>query len=166
MKTINWKAIAEFGGAAAIVASLVFVGLQLRQEQRVASVEAGFNLTESYYEQRNGRIENTAIWVKGNAGVDDLSPAETAIYEALIQKEWAHAYWTSNALQQLGSENNVGVHDFAGFLHKNPGARRTWKALMANEQHYREKLIPEPTGVDMMNIVLADLQKLDQVDSQ
>ena len=163
MKSISWKAIAEFGGAAAIVASLIFVGLQLRQEQRVASIEAGFNLTESYYEQRNGTIENAAIWVNGNAGVDDLNPAEAAIYEALIRKEWAHAYWTSYAMRQLGDENNVGVHDFAGFLHGNPGARRTWKALMVIEQNYREKLIPEPTGVEMMNIVLADLEKLDQI---
>ena len=163
MKSISWKAIAELVGATAIVASLIFVGLQLRQEQRVASVEAGFNITESYYEQLNGTIENAAIWVKGNAGVDDLSPAEAFIYEALIRKEWAHAYWTSYAMQQLGNGNNVGAHDFAGFLHANPGARRTWEARMAIEQGYREELVPEPTGVDMMNIVLADLEKLDQI---
>jgi hypothetical protein len=58
----------------------------------------------------------------------------------------------------------VGVHDFAGFLHRNPGAKRTWKALMAIEQDYREKLISEPIGVDMVKIVLADLEKLDQID--
>jgi hypothetical protein len=165
LKSISWKAIAELVGATAIIASLVFVGLQLQQEQRVASVEASFNLTESYYEQGNGRIENAAIWVKGNAGVNDLSPTEAAIYVALIQKEWAHAYWTSYAMQKLGSEQNVGVHDFAGFLHRNVGARLTWEALMAIEQNYREKLIPEPTGVGMMKIVLADLEKLDQLDS-
>ena len=162
MKSISWKVIAEFVGATAIVASLVFVGLQLRQEQRFASVEAGFNLVESYYEQRNGTIENAAIWVKGNAGVNDLSPVEAAIYDALIERAWASAYWTSYTMQQLGNENNVGAHDFAGFIHRNPGARRTWKALMAIEQDYREKLIPEPTGVDMMKIVLSDLEKLDQ----
>jgi hypothetical protein len=119
---------------------------------------------ESYYEQRNGIIENAAIWVKGNAGINDLSPVEAAIYDALIQKAWAHAYWTSYTAQQRGSENNVDVHDFAGFLHRNPGARRAWLALMAIEQDYREKLIPEPVGVDMMKIVLSDLEKLDQLD--
>ena len=163
MKSISWKVVAELIGATAIVASLVFVGLQLRQEQRVASVEAGFNITESYYEQLNGAIDNPAIWVKGNAGVEDLSLAEAATYEALIRKEWAHAYWTSYAMQQLGNRYNVGAHDFAGFLHRNPGARRTWEALMAIEQGYREKLISDPVGVDMMKIVLADLEKLDQM---
>jgi hypothetical protein len=35
---------------------------------------------------------------------------------------------------------------------------------MTTEQDYREKLIPEPVGVEFMNIVLADLEKLDQMD--
>ena len=36
MKTGNWKDSAELVGIAAIVASLIFVGIQLRQEQRIA----------------------------------------------------------------------------------------------------------------------------------
>ncbi len=67
MKSISWKAVEEFLGATAIVASLIFVGLQLRQEQRVASIEAGFNLVESFYEQRNVTIENASVWANGNA---------------------------------------------------------------------------------------------------
>lgn len=102
--------------------------------------------------------------MKGNAGVDELSPAETAIYDALIRKRFAHAFWSSYAAQQLGDTRDAGVHDFAAFLHKNPGARRTWNAWMTIEQDYREKLIPEPVGVEYMNIVLADLEKLDQID--
>ena len=164
MKSIRWKAMAEFIGATAIVASLIFVGLQLRQEQRVASIELGFNLVESFYEQRNGTIEYAAVWAKGNAGAEELSSTEAVIYDALIQKEWAHAYWTSYTVRQLGSEENVGVHDFAGFLHRNPGARRTWEDLMAIEQEYRRKLMPVPTGVDMINIVFSDLEELNQFD--
>ena len=160
----RWKTIAEFAGITGIIVSLVFIGLQLRQEHRVALVELAFNATESYYEQRNGTIENAAVWVKGNAGVDELSPAETAIYDALIQKAFANAYWIAYAQQQLGDTRAVSVHDFAWFLHENPGARRTWNAWMTIEQDYREKLIAEPVGVEYMNIVLADLEKLDQID--
>ena len=162
MKSIGWKTIVELLGATAIVASLIFVGLQLQQEQRIALIEAGFNLTESYYEQLNGSIENAPIWVKGNAGVEELRSAESVIYEALIRKEWAHAFWASHAWKQLGFEHNVGVHDFAGFLHRNPGARRTWEDLMAIEQEYRTKLVPVPVGVEMKNIVFSDLGKLNQ----
>ena len=63
-------------------------------------------------------------------------------------------------MKQLGIEENIGIHDFAGFLHRNPGARRTWESLMAIEQEYRSKLIPVPLGVDMMNIVFYDLEEL------
>ena len=162
MKSISWKERAELVGITAIVASLIFVGLQLQQEHRIAWIEAGFSLTESYYEQRNGLIENAAIWAKGNAGVEELSSTEVVIYKALIRKEWAHAYWSSNAMKQLGIELSVEVHDFAGFLHRNPGARRTWENWMAIEQEYRSKLIPVPVGVEMMNIVFADLEELNQ----
>ncbi len=164
MKSISWKPIAEFLGATAIVASLIFVGLQLRQEQRVAAIEAGFNLVESFYEQRNGTIENAAVWAKGNAGAEELSSTEAVIYKALIRKEWAHAFWTSHAMRQLGNEGNVDVHDFAGFLHRNPGARRTWENWMAIEVEYRRKLMPVPKGDDMMNIVFSDLEELNQID--
>jgi hypothetical protein len=160
----RWKTIAEFAGITGIIVSLVFVGLQLRQERQVALAEFGINIAQGFYEELNGTIENAAVWVKGNAGVDELSPAETAIYDALIRKKFAHAFWTSYAGQQLGDTRDVGVHDFAWFLHENPGARRTWNAWMTIEQDYREKLIPEPVGVEYMNIVLADLEKLDQID--
>ena len=68
-------------------------------------------------------------------------------------------------MSQLGNEQNVIIHDFAGFLYKNPGARRTWETRMAVEQEFRKKLIPVPVGVDMMNIVFSDLEKLQQLDS-
>ena len=164
MMSDRWKTIAEFAGITGIIVSLVFVGLQLRQEHRVALAEFGINIAESFYEELNGRIENAAVWVKGNAGVDELSPAETAIYDALIRKKFTHGYWTAYAGQQLGDTRDVGLHDFAVFLHENPGARRTWIAWMKTEQDYREKLLPEPAGVEYMNIVLADLEKLDQMD--
>jgi len=127
MKSVSWKSMIEFAGIAAIVASLIFVGLQLQQERRVASIEAGFNLVESFYEQQNGKIGNAAIWAKGNAGEEQLGPAEAVIYDALIRKQFGHAYWSSHAMKQLGNEHNVDIHDFAGFLYRNPGARRTWE---------------------------------------
>ncbi len=39
MKSTDWKGIAELAGIAAIVASLIFVGVQLRQEQQIALAE-------------------------------------------------------------------------------------------------------------------------------
>ncbi len=39
MKEANWKDLAELVGIAAIVASLIFVGFQLKQERAIARAE-------------------------------------------------------------------------------------------------------------------------------
>ena len=57
MKSMSGKDIAEFTGIAAIVASLVFVGLQLKQSQEIAIAnqyqawaEASLNLFATHIE--------------------------------------------------------------------------------------------------------------------
>ena len=57
MKTTSWKDIAELIGIAAIVASLIFVGLQLKQSQEIAIAnqyqawaEASLNLFAAHIE--------------------------------------------------------------------------------------------------------------------
>ena len=47
MKKADWKSIAELIGIGAIVASLIFVGLQLRQEQNIAIVDSYGSIVES-----------------------------------------------------------------------------------------------------------------------
>ena len=47
MNKISWKEVVEFVGIAAIVASLVFVGLQLQQDRELAYAEATTSVTGS-----------------------------------------------------------------------------------------------------------------------
>ena len=53
MNSTVWKYIAELGGIAAVVASLIFVGLQLRQNQEIALAEISQNALESVVEINN-----------------------------------------------------------------------------------------------------------------
>ena len=50
MKTTSWRAIAELAGVAAIVASLIFVGLQLKQSQDIA-------VAAQYQERANAAVD-------------------------------------------------------------------------------------------------------------
>jgi hypothetical protein len=50
MKTMNWKDVVEFIGITAIVASLIFVGLQMKQSQEIA-------VAAQYQERANTAIE-------------------------------------------------------------------------------------------------------------
>jgi hypothetical protein len=160
MRTADWKGIAELIGIVAIVGSLIFVGLEVRQQQLMAQNEAGFNVVEDYRQFGNSVIENADIWVRGNAG-EELDGIEGVIFEQLIRNYWAGAFWTAQTLEVVGEHSSVPIHDFAGFLHRNPGGRRVWEATMAVEQEYRERLVREPAGVKFMEIVLADLEKLE-----
>ena len=47
MNKTDWKGTAELIGIAAIVASLIFVGMQLRQEQAIAIVDTYGSIVES-----------------------------------------------------------------------------------------------------------------------
>ena len=53
MKSSNWKDVAELVGIAAIVASLLFVGLELRQSQAIA-------LSEAYQQRAAIEISNAS----------------------------------------------------------------------------------------------------------
>ena len=79
----NWKEIVEMAGIAAILVSLVFVGMQLQQTQAVAIAEMDANDLANQIEESNLIIENADVWVRGNAD-EELTPVESVIYERLI----------------------------------------------------------------------------------
>ena len=159
MSASGWKNLAEFVGVVAVVGSLIFVGLQVRQERQVAANDSAFQVAENYRQVRNLIIENADVWVRGNAG-EELEPAESEIFGELVYVTWAGAFWTATTQARVGPALNVSIHDFAGFLHRNPGARRVWLAEMEVEQSYRGRLLSEPAGTELVNIVMADLEKL------
>ncbi len=64
----NWKYLAELIGVAAIVASLLFVALQMRQAQDIAYSELDVSLLSIQAESANLIATNSEIWVEGNAG--------------------------------------------------------------------------------------------------
>ena len=67
MKNIGWKDIVEFVGISAIVGSLIFVGLQMRQTQDIALNEDDYNRIGNEIEQKNALFEHADTWLKGNA---------------------------------------------------------------------------------------------------
>ena len=142
-----------------VILGIVFLAIQLQQQQRGTEVDSGYRLQESGRAVRGMIIENADIWRRGNAG-EALDPTEVVIYEELIMAQWGSVFWVAVTSQSLGNDLNVPVHDFAAFLHENPAARQVWERLMAEEQSYRERLISLPVGSGLINVVLADLDLL------
>ena len=65
MKFKEWNEIAELVGVAAIVASLVFVGLQMKQTQDIARTEVYLGLYATGVEINHRLAEHVGVWIKG-----------------------------------------------------------------------------------------------------
>ena len=165
MKSANWKESAELVGLAAIVASLIFVGLELRQSQKIALNDAAFTTASWYMETRNEVNANAEVWAKGNAG-EELSRAEFIIYENLIRNANTHAVWTYLTQKRVGLSGGPARADFSGFLFKNPAAREVWESLKVDEELFRSILLDERIELDFVDLVHADLEMLDQLRSE
>lgn len=82
MKRTNWKDVADLIGTAAVVASLVFVGVQLKQEHRMAMASSITEQTTSYQNQASLVNDNAETWRKGLAG-EPLTASEALGFNAL-----------------------------------------------------------------------------------
>ena len=163
MKSVNWKGAAESVGIAAIVASLLFVGLQMRQTQGIALTESNWNALLSEIEARRAIYEFPDIWAKGNAGAE-LDSSEAVIYKALIHDLNSFAFFKYQTAKRLGNIGGADVAhwDMAGFLYENPGARREWDLLRDEYRRYREPHMTEQFSNPFEEAVRADIEVLEQ----
>lgn len=167
MKKTSWKEFAELIGIAAIVASLIFVGVELRQSREIAMNEIGFVALASYFDTRDTENDHAEVWTKGNLG-EELDRYEMAIYRNLVRNTHSRSAWHYRFDQRLGGEDSVvTVVSLAGYLHKHPNARRVWSSLREEDDLYRQMLIPgyeASQSMEFDNRVRAVLDKLDQMD--
>ena len=65
MNTGRWKEIIELVAVFSIVASLIFVGLQIKQEQEIAAANSVSMAAEGNRYWAELVLENTEVWLKG-----------------------------------------------------------------------------------------------------
>ena len=113
----------------AIVLSLIFVGLQLKQSQVIARNEIDGQYLENRIEATGQINDHVNVWVRGLAA-EKLSVDDAAVFENLLLNINDITYFTALNHFNLGSNTDARINtdDFALFLHRNPGARRAWEA--------------------------------------
>ena len=165
MKQAKFREWLEVVGIFAVVVSLVFVGLQMRQTQQIAIAEMNWNNMIGEIESRSAIYEYPDIWAKGNAG-DTLNPSESVIYTTLI-RDFNSLQFTrfSNFLALTGDESSLGVviSDTSGFLFENPGARREWETLRDKFRRHRDPHVPGGYRSHFEELVRAQLAVLDEM---
>jgi hypothetical protein len=125
----DWKTTAELIGIAAIVASLLFVGMQLRQEQLIAQADGLGEQMATRVDARLGLNEYAEIIIKGNNG-EDLSEAEEFVLRNLVEMEEERVLLAMLSSNTVGRNVRTTELRFAVFLYQNPALRAAW------EQHY------------------------------
>lgn len=129
MKPENWKDVAELIGVAAIVASLVFVGLQLRQEQEIAITETFGDMSQSMVDLALEIGNHMDTWQRGLDG-EELTSSEQGRFDALATSaiqlnQRIYIRWV-----RLGPiDPDVAASSFAYALYIFPGLRRHYEAV-------------------------------------
>jgi hypothetical protein len=147
---IKWKPIAESIGMMAIVLSLIFVGLQLKQSEVVARNEIDGQYLENRIEATGQINDHVNVWVRGLAA-EKLSVDDTAVFENLLLNINDITYFTAFNHFNLGSNDDarVNIVDFSIFLHRDPGARRAWEVRENRLAKGREVVQHELTEGDI-----------------
>lgn len=140
------KDIVEFVGAMAILASLAFVGVQLRQSQSIAVAEGYATIFSTQIEVGNSIREHVNIWRRGTSG-GELTEDESAIFAILVNqvnesRVMTYLYRGSIAGREAAE---FPVKEFAAFLYQNPGARKVWENRESSLIRYRTLLSDDGT---------------------
>ena len=135
METINWvalQAVTESLGLVAVIASLIFVGLQVKQNSEEVRSSSYHGVTDSFNAWNLTLAENSElakIWLKGQSSFDQLTADELVKFEFLLRaafRVWDTVYYQSrhgtgdNTLWEC-ERKNVEV------LLSSPGGRAWWR---------------------------------------
>ena len=127
--------MAELVGVAAIVASLVFVGLQMRQAQDISLGQRAQSQAMNSIELTNAIKEHPEIWARGLAG-EPLNATDSIVFDNLMKARNDYAYFSSLASIELGYESGANYYatSYGVFLFRNPGARQWFEAYASEDE--------------------------------
>lgn len=164
----KFNEVAELLGMVAIVASLIFVGMQLRQSQRIALAEVEAANSATSIELASLLSDHSEVWVRGIAG-EELEGADAEVFESIMVTLSDSAYSKQEQFRLLGDDQLAGavVHEFAAYLHDRPGARRAWTEREASLKNSRSLLDPLAVEVvsDYVDTIMKDFTELDRIEN-
>ena len=121
MKKTDWKDIAELIGITAIVGSLIFVGMQMRQAQEIAIAD-GYSALQSYAYARSELLSaNADLVAKANRG-DELSEAEAFALDGFVTAIWHAEFFATARWEYLGRPTRGSEELLSTFFLRKPWA--------------------------------------------
>jgi hypothetical protein len=152
---MNWDAIGAVGeimGAAAVVISLLYLGVQIRSQTRQARFAAAHDISLGFREAMDhfSGPHVSQIYIKGLSGIDDLEDFE--LFQLLLGslkmlRVWEEAFYLHQE-GQLHGKHWAGVNRQCMSYMKVPTFKHTWeiRAQFFGEE-FRE-MVEESEAVD------------------
>ena len=111
-------------GIFALVASLIFVGLQMRQDRTIAMIDSLASRSEAISSLADMIGDNRALWISGLNG-DELADADEATFHAMIEAVESNFVRIWMRVGGIGgAASPTGDYAYALYTHK--GLRRAW----------------------------------------
>jgi len=143
-----------------VIAGLIFVGLQLRQEHLIARTQMIFTSGDQSLYWAEIATDNLELWFKGLSD-EPLTPEEAEGFNTLAEAwmiRFITAYAGTSQLGVLGSEH-VYVQEAALKLHQSPGLLRLWRSFQE-----RARVADRAFGyVDLVNQELERLSREEEL---
>ena len=131
---MNWEAVgalAELVGAIAVVATLAFLAVQLRQNTsaaRAGTTQSVLSAAAGWLEHVSADSELSDLYARGLADRSSLEPPENVRFHFLMTacfRRWEAVYHHSTA-GALADSDWEGLRTAMGTVVKLPGARAWW----------------------------------------
>jgi len=130
-KSRDWKRTADLIGIAAIVASLLFVGFEIRQDQTIARAELSTGTFDHYIgiDEALREPEFSTVFVKAITDADSLTDEEMTRMNAFLDRV-VRMWQRENYLRRLGiyRESDRVVRQLAPGIFGNEYAKAWWSA--------------------------------------
>jgi hypothetical protein len=124
MASNSWKDIAELVGIAAIVLSLIFVGVQLRLERDISIVEARSGLTDRVIYLTEIINNEEDVWKRGLDN-EELTSVEEMKYQGLYKAVRSHIFTQWVRWGRVGPiDPDYAPENLAYALYSHAGLRR------------------------------------------
>ena len=162
MKSPNWKDLIEIVGITAIVASLIFVGLQMRQDQQIAVAQAYIDASAVVTDLNQYLEINKEVWIKGLDGAE-LSLVDELTFYALCRTIFLRkiAHW-ERAKSLDASNPDFIAQRYAYDIHVYPGLRRFFEGVIESFDERRSAFGVTRSDDTFTSAVEASLAELDR----
>jgi hypothetical protein len=127
----QWALIAEIVAALGVIASIIYLAVQMRLSRVAAEAQLSYSSLEVYSRWRTALVDNTDLSraiAKANRG-EALCDYEAVQVSALMDELFMAAAISFNSTRESGAlhDRSLDIEYVVGIFHKNPGLVAEWE---------------------------------------